>query len=415
MKYELQEEAVITRLINRIESGNTYILKQIGRTIAKIRNLSPTQAYQLQQMVKYGASYQAIVERLQKITKLNLQDIDSIFNGIAKKDYNFAEKFYKYKDIPYVPFNELEPLKSEVEAISNLTKGEYINLSNTSVLGFTIKDMAGNTMFKNVSDAYQYAVDQAILLVSQGKDTFDNQMYSILKSLGESGLKTVDYKSGYHRRLDSALQMNMRGGITALHNEVQDILGKDFGADGVEVSVHENPAPDHEEVQGRQFTIQEYNNLQSNGVATTYKGKKIDLHLELKNGSSSLDFRPISDYNCYHTKISIILGVSEPQYTDKELQDIKNRNDKGFKFEGKQLTMYEGTQLQRRLELEIRKQKDAQIIGKEANNDLLVYDAQYKITQLTQRYRELSKASGLPTQMERLRIVGYKRKKIERK
>lgn len=404
MKNELQEEAIITRLIERIESGNTFILSEIGKAVKEIGQLKPTQAYQLQQMIKYGASYQTILERLSKITNLNTKEIDEIYSLYAQKDYNFARKFYEYRNIPYVPFNQLEPLKREVQAISNLTKGEYMNLSNTSALGFTIKDLAGNVRFYNISNAYQYVIDQAILSVSQGKDTFQHEMYSILKSLGESGLKTVDYKSGYHRRLDSAIRMNLREGIKTLHNETQRILGEEFGADGVEISVHLSPAPDHEDLQGRQFSNEEFEKLQNNEVAKDYKGNRY-----------SHEHRPISELNCYHTTMSIILGVSKPQYSDKELQDIKERNEKGFMFEGKHLTMYEGTQLQRKLETEIRKQKDIQMLGKASGNDLLIGDAQFKITQLTNRYKELSKTSGLQTQMERLRVVGYKRKRIDRR
>jgi len=404
MKNELQEEAIITRLIERIESGNTFILSEIGKAVKEIGQLTPTQAYQLQQMIKYGASYQTILERLSKITNLNTKEIDEIYSLYAQKDYNFARKFYEYRNIPYVPFNQLEPLKREVQAISNLTKGEYMNLSNTSALGFTIKDLAGNVRFYNISNAYQYVIDQAILSVSQGKDTFQHEMYSILKSLGESGLKTVDYKSGYHRRLDSAIRMNLREGIKTLHNETQRILGEEFGADGVEISVHLSPAPDHEDLQGKQFSNEEFEKLQNNEVAKDYKGNKY-----------SHEHRPISELNCYHTTMSIILGVSKPQYSDKELQDIKERNEKGFMFEGKHLTMYEGTQLQRKLETEIRKQKDIQMLGKASGNDLLIDDAQFKITQLTNRYKELSKTSGLQTQMERLRVVGYKRKRINRR
>ena len=36
MKNELQEEAIITRLIERIESGNTFILTEIGKAVKEI-------------------------------------------------------------------------------------------------------------------------------------------------------------------------------------------------------------------------------------------------------------------------------------------------------------------------------------------------------------------------------------------
>ena len=391
------DEVLITRLISRIESGNTYILKKIGKTIGKIRNLTPTQAYQLQQMIRYGASYQAIIERLSKITNINTNEIDEIFNEYAKKDYKFAKQFYDYKGIEYIPFDKFELLKQQTQALANMTKIAYTNIANTSAIGFTIKDAFGNIRFKTISDAYQYAVDQAILLVSQGKDTFDSQMYGILKDIG-SGVKVIDYESGRTRRLDSALRMNLRGGLRNLHNETQKLLGESFGADGVEISVHENPAVDHEDLQGRQFSYEEYQKLQNNEPAKDYRGL-VHTH----------EHRPISEYNCYHTIFSVILGVSKPLYTTEQLEQIKDKNDKGFTIDGKHYTLYEGTQLQRKIETDIRKQKDIQIIGREANNWQLVNDSQLKITKLMNKYKQLSKTSGLPAKMQRVRVMGYKK------
>ena len=226
-------------------------------------------------------------------------------------------------------------------------------------------------------------------------------MYSLLKQFGDSGVRTIEYASGKSRRLDSAVFMNMKDAIRQLHNETQDLIGKEFDADGVEITVHEYPAPDHEDLQGRQFSKEEFIKLQNNEPATDYKGI-----------TYTHEHRPISAYNCYHSKFDIVLGVSTPQYSDNELDAIKERNKKGFDFEGKHLTMYEGTQLQRRLETEIRRQKDNQILGVSADNKQLIADSQYKITALTNRYKELSRVSGLPTKMQRMRVAGYKRRKV---
>lgn len=396
MNNELSDELVISRLIDRVESGNTFVLKQIGKTIKEIGQLKPNELYKLEQMIKYGARYDTIIERLSKITQLNIKEIDEIFQEYAKRDYRFAEKFYNYRNIPYVPFNEMTALKNEVEALSLITKGTYMNLANTSVLGFWLNDR-----FYNIQDAYRYAVDQAILSISQGKDTFQHQMYSLLKQFGDSGIRTIDYESGTSRRVDSALRMNLREGIRELHNATQEVLGKEFGADGVEITVHEYPAPDHAMLQGRQFSYQEYENLQNDLPATDYKGI-IYTH----------EHRPISKLNCYHNVFSIVLGVSEPQYTNEQLEQIEKRNKKGFEYDGKHYTMYEGTQLMRRIETEIRKQKDNQILGREADNKELIETSQYKITQLTNRYKEVINASGLKSQLKRARVSGFKKRAI---
>ena len=78
-------------------------------------------------------------------------------------------------------------------------------------------------------------------------------------------------------------------------------------------------------------------------------------------------------------------------------------------MDGEHYTNYDGTQMQRKLETEIRKQKDIQIMAKASGNKELVQESQQKITQLTRKYKELSDVSGLPTKMERMRVPQYRR------
>lgn len=47
------EERLAERLVNRIEEANSYILKRIGETIKQISTLTPSQAYQIAQILKY--------------------------------------------------------------------------------------------------------------------------------------------------------------------------------------------------------------------------------------------------------------------------------------------------------------------------------------------------------------------------
>jgi hypothetical protein len=109
-----------------------------------------------------------------------------------------------------------------------------------------------------------------------------------------------------------------------------------------------------------------------------------------------------------------VLGVSEPNYNEKELEQILKDNEKGFVLDGDHYTNYEGTQLQRKLETAIRQQKDIQIIAKASGNKELVAESQKRITELTHKYKELSDVSGLPTKLDRLRVSGYKRTSVKK-
>ena len=393
-------DKLVERLVNRIEEGNAYTLQKIGESIKQIGTLSASKAQQLAQVLKYGGNFDKIVKKLAQVTDLNVADIYEIFEEVAKSDYAFAKQFYDYKGVKYIPYEQNIALQRQVKALARLTAEQYANFSNT--LAFT-RRVNGKVVYTKLAKTYQNAIDKAVLSVAQGKSSFDEQMYSTIKELGSSGLKTVDYASGRSVRLDSSVRQHLKGALRNLHNETQAIFGEEFGSDGVEISVHQNPAPDHQEVQGRQFSKEEFAKFQNDQDAVDYTGK---LFTKEHDGH---DRRSISQYNCYHYTFDIVLGVSEPNYNEKELEQILKDNKKGFILDGDHYTNYEGTQLQRKLETAIRQQKDIQIIAKASGNKELVQESQSRITQLTHKYKQLSDVSGLPTKLDRLRVSGYKR------
>lgn len=386
------EERLAERLVNRIEDVNAFILKKIGEAIKEISTLSPSQAYKVSQILKYGGSYEEIAKELAKVSGKNVKEIYEIFDEVAKNNKQFAKEFYRYRGIDYIPFKDDLALQNQVRSIATLTANTFINIANTSAVGL-IQD----GKFKQLKQAYEEVIDKAIISVAQGKDNFYSAMRDTLKELGSNGV--VQYESGYTRRLDSAVRMNILDGIRHLNNENSKRFGAEYGADGVEISVHSNPAPDHADIQGRQFSNEEYDKLESGHIAKDYKGNKYDGH----------DKRQISTYNCYHKIFAIVLGVSEPEYSDEELKKIQDENEKGFDFEGKHYTNYEGTQLQRKLETEIRRQKDTQILANASGDMELVKESQSKITKLTHKYNDLCKVSGLKPKKQRMSVSGYKR------
>ena len=393
-----QEDRLIELLVGRIDSLNEEILEIIGNRIKEIGEMTPTQVHQINQMLMYNTDLKKIVKRLAEITGLNVNDIYSLFEYSAKTNQDFAKQFYKARGISYIPFAENKVLKEQIRAIAKITAKEYANMSRTTAIGYTVKDLKGNLVFKDISSAYKGIIDKAILNVSQGKTTYQQEMRNAIKQIGQSGLKTLDYESGRSMRLDSAIRQNTLEGLRTLTNQIQQQFGEEFGADGVEVSHHINSAPDHiDTVDGKQFSL--------NGDRVV-NGK---LYKDFNTVNNSLD-RQVSTLNCRHYIFSIVLGVNKPQYTDKQLEEDKKKNKQGFDFEGKHYSNYEGEQLQRLIEREIRKQKDVQILAKSSGDKELTLQAQTKITQLTTKYKQLCNVSGLPNQLKtRASVVGYRR------
>ena len=396
---EEQIDKLVEILIERVNKSNEYFLKQVGNSIREIRQLTPSQAQELVQVLKYGGNYEEIIKEISNYTDMNIKDIDTIFNSYAKKDQMFYEKFYKYRDIPFVEYSNNLALQRQTQALSNIAMNEMYNFTRLNVLGYTIHELDGTIKFMGLRETYNRLLDDALLNVGQGKETFDSAMSRIINDIGKSGLKTINYESGRNVRLDSAIRMHLKSRLRELHNENQKIIGEEFGADGIEISVHSNPAVDHEKVQGRQFSNIEFDNLQNGLIATDITGKTFTLDHDGKNG-----YRPISELNCYHYVFSIVLGVSQPEYSEKQLKEIIDNNNKGFEFEGKHYTMYEGTQIQRQIERSVREQKDILTLGNASGNLDVIDNAERKLKWLSDKYKALNKASGLLPKAKRMKI-----------
>ena len=398
MLSEEVKEALAERLTYRIEQVNTYILREIAKKIDEIGKVSPTNAYQLANMLKYGADFNKIIEELKKTNVLNEKDIDKIFDEVAKTNYLNSKELYLIKNKGFIPYQDNINLVNQVNALKRLTKETYRNLSNTSVIGFSAKDRDGNVIFRTVTDMYRNVIDEAVLSVYQGKGTFDKEARRIIKGLALSGLMSVDYESGKSMRLDSAVRMNIQGAIRDLENDMQLVIGEQTDCDGIEITVHEYPAPDHEPIQGHQFYNEEFRKLQDGEDFEDIDGNQFE---GIRRG--------IGDWNCYHNIFSITVGISKPMYSEKELQEIIDRNHTPIEIDGKEYTKYQCSQLQRKLETEIRKQKDIQIMARE-NPDMkdLVYQSQRNIEALKNKYIEITKKAGLKTRVERMKVSGYR-------
>lgn len=387
-------ERLSERLVDRIEGLNTYFIKKIGKQIKIIGTVTPSQLSELLQSVQYGNDIDEIMNKIAEVTDMNVKDIYKIFEEVAKKNQTFSKKFYDYNKVKFIPYEENKTLQEQVMSIAKATANEYVNMSKT--FAYMSINETGEKVFTSISDIYQKITDEAILSIAQGRESYQMAMKKSMKEMTRNGLRIVDYSSGYSRRADSSVRMNVMDGIRRLNREVQESFGKEFGANGIEVSHHLYAAPDHiDTIDGRQFS--------TNGEKTI-NGIKYQNYDTVNN---SLD-RHVGELNCYHFPFQIVLGVSEPMYSKEQLEADKQANMHGFEYEGNHYTMYEGTQLQRQIETKIRQYKDRQIGARAIDDNDEVYHCQEKIEQLTNKYKELSDISGLPTKIDRLRVDGYR-------
>lgn len=401
---ELQEK-LLSVFDKRYQDYNTKVLEKLGNVIKQFKDLTPSQAYKLGQQLKYNTTVKDLLNELSKISGLSVKDLKAILEKVARENIGFADVYYKARGLETPIYNENKALQRLVSSVYNISGAEFKNIAKST--GFRLLGDNGKPLLLNIDETYKYVIDKCVIAISQGKETYQQSMRSTMKQLSSSGVRKIEYESGYSRRLDTSIRMNILDSMRQVSNESQQLFGEEFDSNGIEISTHLNPSPDHSNVQGHQFSNKEYEKLQSTGVATDYNGEVIDIRIKD-------NFRPISTMNCFHYIFSIVLGVSKPQYSNEELKKIIDDNEKGAELDGKHYTNYELSQIMRKLETKIREQKDLQIMARASDDKDLILQAQTKITQLTNKYKQVVKISGLPNQLStRGRVSSYNRVSIK--
>ena len=389
MKDDKKLELLLERFYQRYNRYNTKVLEKMGEAIKKFDGVSPTTAHKIAQQLKYGTDIDDLIAELSQLSGKSIKDIEEAFDLVAEENVAFAEVYARAKNMEFVNYKDNEQLKRLVKGIAGETNATFKNISRAKAIGFVLKDADGNKIFKNLKKTYNDLIDEAVFNVTTGTTDYQSAMRGVMKQLADSGVKIheekIGYKSGYNVRIDSAVRQNILTGVRQLNLEVQKQVGRDFGADGVEISAHSPCAEDHLPIQGKQYSNAEF--------------KKLNASLE----------RPIGEYNCRHFVFSIVLGVSQPSYSQKMLNQMNKESESIIEYEGKKYTAYEATQVQRKLETAIRQQKDRQIIARASGDKDGVGQAQQNITTLTHKYNDFSKNAGLDTYKNRLTVSGYHR------
>lgn len=360
---------------------NSDILRALGKRIALAQKGGFDRILLLTEADKEAdALYMAILRELDRSTAT----AGEVFSQAARLAYEGMNKYYAAKGLTQIPIEQQRAIVNFVNATASNTKNTFTNLSNTTAVGFRVMDLDGTVKYEGFKTHYHNLVDQAITEVATGNRDYSSSIRNALRQTADSGIRVLDYQSGYSRRLDSAMRQNILDGVKDIAHEVSMRTGEQFGADGVEIDAHNYCAPDHLPYQGRQFTNKEFEDIQN-----------------------SLP-RQFEMWNCRHTVHAIILGLSEPLYTEDERQAMKEQSTEKIEFEGKEYTRYEATQLQRRIETAVRHSKDRAVMAMAAGDDLTRRVEQLRINQLKQKYSEITNVFKTPPALDRMSVSGFR-------
>ena len=228
---ERQIELLPERITSRLTKINTEYLKSIGEVIKDIGELRSSDVHKLQRMYSYGTKGKVLAEKLAKVSEKNIEEIYEIFDLVAKENYSFAKPFYEYRKKPFIPYNENKALQDYVKSLAKVTVDNYVNLCQHTAFAVFAKEGKSiaplfeankNKVATSLSRTYTAVIDYGISKVQLGVTDYNSAMRECLKALADSGIKTVDYATGYSRRLDTAVRQNILWGIKECNQNVSD-------------------------------------------------------------------------------------------------------------------------------------------------------------------------------------------------
>lgn len=339
------------------------LVKDISRRIKGAGAITETAEYQIYRAQALGASKKEVERRVAEQLKLQEEVISSLFEYVLDKSLAYEDN---------------GSLQQMADAYAEMTK------SKTAEMLQNLWGTAPDGQVLPLQDAYARALDFAFRETATGVLDMETAIRRAVMPLAKRGLRTIEQKSGRSIGIEYACRRYIMDQLGALDDEVQKANHDRLGCDGWEISAHAACAPDHEPIQGRQYSDAEYEQL-----------------------NNSLQ-RRIGHLNCGHTASPIILGVNAPQYTEAELKQFAEDNERGITYNGKHYTLYQAGQEQATMENAIRNLRRQILADKETKSpDLQKHQIRLRVLQ--SEYTKFCKAANLPTRNERLQVAGFGR------
>lgn len=415
-----QLEYISAAIVPLFQYLEKEVIADIARRIAKTLTYSRTAELQAIAMMKLGYSPARIRKEAMKmlnadpdfrkaVAKNTLEykrEVRKIINDITRAAYKANEEIVAGAgNMSWV--NDLSVwkeagkelmdnsyLKELMDSFTAQTNGELKNMTQTT--GF--KTMSG---YESIESAYRRELDKAVIKICSGTFSQDKVVRDVVHDLAQSGLRSIDFASGYSMQLDTAARLAVRTGCHQLAGKMQDENIKQTGENLVYVSKHWGARntgtghANHEQWQGRVYFIKE-------GKDYSEEAKRIgqdyitDLWIATGysvDGAHESDPTGLYGYNCRHRHYVWFEGASSLPKEQAEPKPVT--------IDGKTYDYYAMTQKMRAMERNIRALKREKEAEEALGND--TRELQVKIKEKTAKYKEFCKMCGVPEETSRIR------------
>lgn len=393
MKYPFRPEvldALPEELAELYRGLEDTLLMEICSRLKLRDELNEVTVQDIKALRSHGIDLKEIEKAIRQTTGISEKKLNELIDDVVDRN----QKYYtEVIDLARVTQPETLVDAATVDAIKRQTHDTFRNL--TASMGFLV----GNTMLKPAR-AYQWALDNAEMQIQSGAISYNQAIKSAVQQLA-GGLKVVNYGSGHVDHIDVSVRRAVMTGVNQICDQYTNQSAEYLDTRYFEVSAHSgardkpgaSPWSSHKDWQGKVYYQSE-----------SGEPDPLGLYDDLVETTGYGYVDGLTGANCRHHKYPFIPGVSERTYTDEQLEHIDD--SLGCTFDGKTYTAYEATQMQRRIERQIRAQKKLRNAYKEAGLSEDATAANIKLRRLNAEYSRFCKAAGLPEQRERTKVYG---------
>ena len=380
MRKEYKDQ-VADKIAARYIGLEERILQDIARRIKKTGEITSTADWQINRLRILGYSSEDIEREIKKTLDASYPEIFELYDKVIDWEYVRNKDIYEQINAEFIPYEENRQLQQITDAVIQQSLEDLENV--TKSLGFYL-DYNGRKVLTPLSQVYNNYLDNACFDIVTGAFDYGSVLRRVVTQLTNSGLRKIEYGSGYASRVEVAARRAVMTGVANLTGEIADYNAKKLGIEYFEVEWHAGARPTHAVWQGQVWTKEQLYSVCGLGTVTGLLGA-----------------------NCYHTYYPFFPGISRRNWSDEWLEEQNRKESKPKEVRGKEYTLYEAKQRQRQMETAMRAQREkVQMLqdGGADRQEVMLQKAKYQ-GQLNE-YAAFSRKMGLKEERERIYIDG---------
>lgn len=366
------------------------ILRDMVRRIVKAGGITTTAQWQSYRAEALGASRAYLLRQMDQIVQQLGPQEAAVFAQAMKQAYGIDLRDAAAAGRTLTPLGESEEAQQILQSGYRRTMNTLYNLTRTRAV------MGNQNLLESTQRQLAYHLDMAHADALSGAFSSDDSARRALNELAAKGVGAITYPSGHVDTLDVVVLRATRTGINQTAGEITRHNADVLDCDLMELDAHVGARTGDG---GQNLT----NHSWWQGQLVSRSGRHGYLSLDdIGYG----DVRGFMGANCAHNWSMYWEGASKRSYTPERLAAI---NAATVSYNGKDISRYKATQMQRSYEHKIRAEKRAFLVAKESGQKDAEKAAAGKLAASREQLKDFLGQTGLHQYQLRESVPGFGR------